>query len=335
MRETSKWHPRSPLFGLGVLVLAFSASVASPTAEAQDFPAQGRPITMLVGLGAGGGVDLIARLVAEGMEKDLGTPVQVVNKPGAAHQIAMTELARSKPDGYTIGVVTFATMLVTYLDKTRGAIYDRGSFQPIALVDRERNVLVVNSTDPYKNIDDLVHAAKDAPEKVIAATSGINTNTHLSVLMLEQLTGAKFAYVHYASAAEALAAVLGGNAHLFVSSAAAARQHLDAGTLSGLGIADATRNEFIPEIPTLGEQGYDVVVPFSNGLAAPAGTPAEVVARLETAVRRTMESPDVKASMAKMFFLPEYLGADDFAAYWADQESRMAPLMELAAGGAK
>jgi tripartite-type tricarboxylate transporter receptor subunit TctC len=335
MQRKKRSAVRAALAGLSMLAFTAAGFVATPGANAQEFPVQGRPITMLVGLGAGGGVDLIARLVADGMQKQLGTPVQVVNKPGASHQVAMTELARSKPDGYTIGVVTFMTMLVTYLDKSRGAIYDRSSFQPIANMDREKNVLVVNSNSPYKTIDDLVAAGKKDPQKIIAATSGINTNTHLSALMLEQVSGAKFAYVHFASAAEALAAVLGGNADFFVSSAAAARQHLDAGTLRGLGIADSTRNSFLPDIPTLGEQGYDVVVPFSNGLAGPAGMPPEVVAKLEAAVHDTMETPEVKEKMAKMFFTPEYQGADDFGATWADLEKRVQPLLKLAAEGAQ
>ncbi len=335
MHCTSRSKVHALVTGFGMLAMVATGVAIAPSADAQEFPVQGRPITMLVGLGAGGGTDLIARLVADGMQKQLGTPVQVVNKPGAAHQVAMTELVRSKPDGYTIGVITFMTMLVTYLDKSRGAIYDRSSFQPIANVDRENNVLVVNSKSPYKTIDDLVAAGKANPQKVIAATSGINTNTHLSALMLEQVSGAKFAYVHFASAAEALAAVLGGNADFFVSSPAAARQHLDAGTLVGLGIADSVRNQFLPDMPTLSELGYDVVVPFTNGLAGPAGMPPEVVAKLEAAVRDTMATPEFKEKMAQMYFVPEYEGVEEFGATWADLEKRVEPLLKLAAEGAK
>ena len=325
--------------GIFVFISAVIAGLSPATATAQstpaaamtkEFPVKGRPITILVGLSAGGGVDLGARLMAAGLEKELGTPVQVVNKPGASHQVAMTELVRSKPDGYTLGVTTFLTVLVTYLDPERKAAYGRSSSQPVAHYNLERNVLVVKSDSPYKSVKDLVDAAKLNPGKVKAATSGLMTNTHLPMLMLERLSGAKFAYVHFSGAAPALNAVLGGHADAFVSSAAASRQHLKSGALRGLGISDKQESEFFPDIKTLEAQGFKVHAPFSNGISAPAGTPKDVVDILSRAIKRVLDSADIQDKMRNMAMTSAYMDPEQFARYWAEMEAQVEPLIKLA-----
>jgi len=151
---------------------------------------KGRAISYIVPFDAGGAADLVARAIAPGIEKELGTPVQIVNKPGAGSQVGVTELARSKPDGYTVGVANIPTTITTYLDSERKAIYKRDSFITVAGYAVDPDVLVVKADSPFKSAKDLIEAARTNPEKIkIASASGKLSPPHMGILLMEKAAG--------------------------------------------------------------------------------------------------------------------------------------------------
>ena len=308
------------------------AAAPQPTADSAkkvDFPAKGKAVTLLVPFAAGGSTDVAYRLLAPLMEKELGAPVEVVNKPGASTQLAMTDLATAKPDGYTLGSITLMTTIVTYLDPDRKAIYTRKDFQPVAHFTGESNLVVVKADSPFKDIKDLVDASKANPEKVKVGTSGLMGNTHLGMLMLENAAKVKFAFVHFDGNAPALTALLGGHVDVLCISTGAVLPHYKSGDVRVLGVLDKEESKFFPGVKTLAAQGYDAVTVFSYGLAAPAGTPREVVDTLSSSVKKAMASDELKRKLDEMALVPNYMGPDEFEKYWAEMEARVKPLMEL------
>jgi tripartite-type tricarboxylate transporter receptor subunit TctC len=172
-----------------------------------SFPA-GKPITIIVPYAAGGTTDVGARLLAELLEKELSTPVQVVNKPGSASQVGLTELVNAKPDGYTLSYGVLPTIITHYLDPERRAPYTRENFQPVALHHLVPAMLAVRTDSPYKTLNDLIEAAKANPGQIKVSDSGLMANPHLSVLLLERAAGVRFASVHFDGGAPSVTALL-------------------------------------------------------------------------------------------------------------------------------
>ncbi|MCL4369457.1 MAG: tripartite tricarboxylate transporter substrate binding protein [Chloroflexi bacterium] len=311
-----------------------NAAAAQPTAVSTsakqvDFPAKGKAVTIIVPFSAGGGADVATRLLAPALEKELGTPVQIVNKPGASTQVGATELVRSKPDGYTLGLTPFASIFVTYLDPERKASYTRKDFQPVANFVSTENALFVKSDSPYKTLKDLVEAGKANPNKIKIGTSGILGNTHLTPLRLEEVSGGRFAYVHFGGNADVTAAVLGG--HIDVGCGA-----LDiiplyrSGSLRILATTGMRQNSALPDVKTFQAQGYEVYNTYSIGLSAPAGTPKEIVDVLSTAIKKATENKDFRSKTAEAAMDADYMGPSEYDAYWTKYENEVRPLIERA-----
>ena len=196
---------------LAILAVCGLVLAGSSTAGAADFPQKGKAIQMLVGFAAGGSTDVGARLMASGMEKELGTSVVVVNKPGASGQIAYTALTQAKPDGYTIGNTNFPSSVVSYLDPARKATYTRKSFELLALHVIDPALFAVKADSPFKTLKDVVDAAKANPKKVKISTTGIQSDEAFAILQFQKMTGSQFAMVHFAQGvASAMTAFLGG-----------------------------------------------------------------------------------------------------------------------------
>ena len=178
------------------LMLLFGADL-SESAQAKTYPDKSRSVNVIVAYPAGGGTDVAARVMTPLLEKEMGVPVVVLNKGGAGGQIGFTEIARSKPDGYTIGFLIIPTVITTYLDPDRKAVFSRKSFELLAVQDRDPGVLAVKADSPYKTMKDLMDAAKAKPGSIRACTAGILSDDHMAVMMAEQLGGVKFAVVHF------------------------------------------------------------------------------------------------------------------------------------------
>ena len=297
-------------------------------AQGSAFPARGKPITIIVPYAAGGVTDTGARLMAAGLEKELGTSVQVANKAGAASQLGLTDLVRSAPDGYTLSYVVLPTVTTHYLTPGRDAIYTRKNFQPVAMHHYVPQTISVRSDSPYKTLKDFVEAARANPETIKVSDSGLMAVPHTTVLMLQRAAGVRFASVHFTGGAPSVTALLGGHVDALAGATADALPHKASGAFRVLGLAAEQPDKSMPEVPTMKSQGYDVVAASWTGIVAPAGTPQAVVDTLTAAIKKVIESPEHQKKLQDLALSPLYLDPAGYGKLWADTEVRMKPLLE-------
>jgi tripartite-type tricarboxylate transporter receptor subunit TctC len=305
-------------------MVAGSAYAQSPT---KSFPA-GRPITILVGYAAGGTTDAGARWLAAGLEEELSTKVNVVNKPGAASQTALQTLLTSAADGYTLSAAVLPTVITHYADPAREAPYARKDFLPVALHHLTPATISVQAKSPYKTLKDFVEAARAAPGKITISDSGLMANPHMCVLMLERAAKVRFGSVHFDGGAPSVTALLGGHVTALSGGTSDAAAHYKAGTFRVLGVADERESEFLPGAPTMKSQGYDVIAVSATGIFAPAGTPKEVVDLLTAAIKKIVATEDHKKKLRDLGAQPNYLNPTEYAAFWSNYESRVVPLLK-------
>lgn len=304
---------------------------AQPTAapaKKTAFPEKGKAISLIVAWPAGGGVDIGARMLAPLLEKELGVPIQIVNKAGASGQVGETELINAKPDGYTIGTTLVPGTITVYLDPVRKAPYSRKNFQPVALHVSEPAVIAVKSDSPYKTAKDLIEAAKAAPEKVKMSSSGIMSPAHLGVLVMEKATGTKFTIAQFEGAAPARIALLGGHVDANVGWGADYLPQVKSGDIRLIGIMDKERSKFYPDVSTMQELGYNITWASSRGYCLPAGTPQEVVDVLAAAFQKTINSDEHKQKAADAALPLKYMNPSQFGTYWDETEGVVKPLIQ-------
>lgn len=308
-----------------------AAAAAQSGAKPADYPQKGKTLILNVPWDAGGITDIAGRVLGSALEKELGIPVQVINKPGAASQVGITELSKSKPDGYTIGYVNLPGTLSTYLDSSRGAVYNRKSFEPIAIHAWSPGTIAVKADSPYKTLKELVEAAKAKPEGITMSTVGLLSNTHLDLLLFQQAAGVKFRPVHFGGGAnEANSALLGGHIDASCQSAANYASLFKGGQIRILGIMDKQDSKFLPGVQTMQAQGIDVFSGNTMTVAAPAGTPKEIVNYLSDTIKKIMQDPAVRAKHEELNFDPRFMDATEVASLWEKTESQIAPLIESA-----
>ncbi len=307
-------------------------AAAQPSAQAKkaEWPTKGQPIILTVPFAAGGASDIAARLLAPLMEKELQVPVEVANKAGAATQVASAELAKAKPDGYNLGIVSIPTIMTTYLDPERKATYSRKDFQPVALYTSEPITIAVKSDSPYKTLNDLVNAAKANPGKIGIATPGLMGSPHLGALALQRAAGVDFAYVHFDAGGQAVTALLGGHVDAVSASASNFLSNFKAGTVRPLGVMDTEESKFYPGVKTMEAQGFKVVVIATYGIAAPAGTPKEVVDVLNSTIKKAMETDELKSKIDTAGLALSYMDSTQYGNYWSEMDDWAKPLIELA-----
>ena len=283
--------------GLAAVVLVGAAALLhSGAALAQTDPAAGYPkqtVRMIVGLAPGGSNDIIARVVAQKLTERLGQPFIVENKAGAGGTIAADMVARAAPDGYTLLVAPSGSMVIN------PAVYSKLPYDPLKSYELISNialyhlVLSVSSSLPIKSVKELVEWGKANPDKAnYASTSAV---FQLTSELFNQKTGAKFQHIPFKGGAELVTAVLTGQTTMTFADAGPAMPQFKAGTLRPLASTGATRLPELPDVPTLAEAGIDgVVVEGFIGLAAPKGTPAAIVKKLEAEVMAIAKLPDVQ-----------------------------------------
>jgi tripartite-type tricarboxylate transporter receptor subunit TctC len=310
-------------------VVGFVLAGAVP-AGAAGFPQKGKAIQMLVGFAAGGSTDVGARILASGLEKELGTSVVVVNKPGASSQIAYTALTQAKPDGYTIGNTNFPSSVVSYLDPARKATYTRESFNLLALHVIDPGVIAVKKDSPFKTLKEVIEAAKANPKKIRISTTGIQSDEVFGILQLQKMTGAQFAMVHFSQgSAPAMTAFLGGKIEVFCGNVGDLLSQVKSGEVRILGIMDDEASPFYPGVKTFEEQGYKLYSSSSRGFAAPAGTPKEVVDILSGAIKKVVATEDHKKRMADMGLTIRYMDPAQYSKYWNEYEATLKELLPL------
>ena len=306
-----------------------STASLSGGAAAANFPA-GKPITILVGYAAGGGVDGAARLLAQGLEKELNTSVQVVNKAGAASQVAMTFLTQAKPDGYTVALAVLPTIATHYLDPDRDPPYAQKSFQTVGLLFKSPGMIAVPVESKYKSLKELVEAARKAPSTVSISDSGIMGTPHMTVLGLELAAGVKFNSVHYDGGAPSVTALMGNYVDAVAGGIGDGRPNYLAGKFRILGVADDKDNQLLPGAPTFRQQGYDVVIGSSTGIIAPAGTPRDVVDVISAGIKKYVDSKEGSEWLLAIGQLPFYMDPDTYKAHWLLQETWIGPMLKSA-----
>ena len=276
------------LSALAVLALAaFSADKALAL-----YP--DRIVKIVVPFAPGGGTDVIARTVAQEMAKDLGASVIIENKPGAGTIIGTQAVATSEPDGYTLLMGTFANAVNPSLNPKLP--YDpRKDFAPVALIARSFNIVVVNPDSPIKSIADLIAAAKAEPDKLSYGTFGTGTSAHLAGELFKNMAKVNLTTVPYKGAAPAITDLIGGQIQVMFTTVASAASLIAGGQLRALAVTSAERSPAFPQLPTVAEAGVPGYAAESwYGLFAPARTPADIIARLNTSAATAVQSEAFK-----------------------------------------
>jgi len=286
-----------------------------------EYPVKGKPITVIVPFSAGGPTDISARLMAAAIEKEVGVPVQVLNKPGAGAQIGIGELARAKPDGYTIGAFIQPTASISYLDPANPPNYGRKDLLPLAMYALDSYVVAIKADSPYKTMKDLVDAAKAKPESIKFSTAGLTTASKLAVDLLAQQTGAKYALVNYDSGGQQLTAVLGDHVEATVPNLSVASPQVKNGAMRLLGVLSREKSSLFPEVETLASQGIDVFLDASYGINLPAGTPKEIQDVLSAAVKKSLVGVELKGRLEELNFIPTYRDSAAYNAHWDEVEA--------------
>lgn len=290
--------------GMAAATVATVALAPAPVlAQPAAWPA--RPVRLVVGYAAGGATDVIARLVAARMGEQLGQSVVVDNRTGANSNVGAEAVARAPADGYTLYVYTIANTINASLYPRLG--YDPvKDFEPIGLIAKIPNILVVNPRLPIQNVADYVRHARQSAQGISFASSGSGSSIHLSGEMFRQLSGLRMLHVPYRGSAPAITDLLGGQVDSMFDNAPSALPHVQAGKLRAIAITSARRSALLPDVPTLAESGYagfDVQSWF--GLAAPAGTPPAVIERLNHALNTALAAPELRQRLGEMAATPE------------------------------
>jgi tripartite-type tricarboxylate transporter receptor subunit TctC len=315
---------------LAVAVLVGSLMIAGGAhaqPRAGDFPA-GKPITLIVPYAAGGTTDAGARLLAARLEEELSTRVQVVNRPGAASQVGISSLLNAAPNGYALSYAVIPTIITHYSDPEREAPYGRKDFQPVAHHHLIPAMVAVPADGPYKTLAEFVEAARANPGKISISDSALMGNPHLAVLMLQKAAGVRFASVHFDGGAPSVTALLGGHVNALAGGISDAVPHVRSGKFRVLGIAAEQENEFLPGVPTMKAQGFNVVSVSATGILARAGTPRDVVETLARAIKKIVESDNHRKKLNALGVSPYYLDPDEYATFWVSSEARVAPIVK-------
>ena len=272
------------------LTLACIGLFVAPPAHAQAYPT--KPVTIVVTLAAGGAADVIARAVAQRLTEEWGQPVVVENKGGANNQVGTTAVARSAPDGYTLLLTPEHTFTVNpYL--YRKLSYDPAKdFIPVTGLVSISQALVVHPSLAMQNVPDLIASAKEKPGGINYGSLGVGSGPHLSMELLQSMSGTKLNAVQYKGAAPALTDVIAGHVPMMFVSTGLIVQAWKAGQLRPLGVGSRERPAQFPELPTVAETllGFTALVWF--GLFAPSGTPRDIVVKINNAVQRMLADRD-------------------------------------------
>jgi tripartite-type tricarboxylate transporter receptor subunit TctC len=279
------------------LLLPLAGSHSNPTIAAESYPT--KPIRLIVPFPPGGPADLLARIVGEKLSATFGKQIVVDNRPGAGGNIGMELGAKSAPDGYTL-VLAPAGNLTVNPSLYRDVRYDVArDFAPVTVLAAVPNVLVVHPSVPVKSVADLVKYAKAHPGELSFASPGNGSGAHLAGELFKSTAGVDMLHVPFNGIAPAVTAVLGGQVQSMFAGAPSVLQHVKAGKLVALGVAAPARIAAVPDLPTLAESGlpgFDVTSWY--GIVAPAGTPNDIISKLQNEMANALRQSDVREKLA-------------------------------------
>jgi tripartite-type tricarboxylate transporter receptor subunit TctC len=276
--------------------VALAATLSATGAMAQAWPA--RPITLIVPFPAGGTTDVLARALGERLQQSLGQPVVIESKPGAGATIGADFVAKSRPDGYTLLVGAVHHTIATSVYKKLPYDFQK-DLAPLTTIAMVPNVLVVNATTPVKNVNELVALLKADPAKANYGSNGNGTAQHLIGTQFQNNTGAKLTHIAYKGSGPLATDLLGGQILMTFDTITPVLPHIKAGKLRPLAVTTATRSPALPDVPTLDEaglKGFNIGTWF--GVLAPAATPKDIQARLNSEMVKIIKSPEFRQRMA-------------------------------------
>ncbi len=313
-----------------LLCLAGAAMAAPTLAWSQAYPS--RPIHMVVGFAAGGGADIIARLIGQALSERLGQQIVVDNRPGAGTNIATEVAVKAAPDGYTL-------LLANSPNTINATLYDNLSFDfirdiaPVASIGRVPLVMVVNPALPAMTVPEFIAYAKANPGKVNMGSGGNGAPDHMSGELFKAMAGVPMVHVPYRGVAPAIADLLGGQVQVIFGTMPAVIALIKSGKLRALAVTTATRSDELPEVPAVGEfvPGYEASQWY--GIGAPRNTPAEVIARLNHETNAVLANPKMKARLAELGASALSGTPADFGKLIVDETAKWAKVVKIS--GAK
>jgi tripartite-type tricarboxylate transporter receptor subunit TctC len=315
-----------------LLAASVPAALAARGALAQAWPSQ--PIRLVVPFAPGGTTDIVARLVAAGLQERLGVSIIVENRAGAGAPVGSEAVARAAPDGYTLVMSNIASHAISpavYRGRVR---YDPvADFSHVALVITNPSVWVANKDSGIRTLADAVALAR-GPRGLDVATSGAGSSNHLMVVRMSQLLGKELNHIPFRGAGPAMQAVIAGQVPMMSDSLPSASAHIRQGSVVAVAMASARRHPSFPDVPTFREQGFDLASDSWFGLSAPAGTPAPVVERINRETRAFLATAEVRTRFAELGGTPGEMSAADYTEFVRREVAAWAPLVQASGASA-
>jgi len=314
-----------------VVALGF-ALLATTGTSAQDYPS--RPVTLIVPYAAGGGNDVMARIVAEKMSRSLGQQIVIENKGGAGGSIATRQVAKAAPDGYTLGLGGTGTHAINPTLYPNVGYDPRKDFAPVGLIATSALVVLVNTSVPAKTIPELIALARRDPGKLNYASAGVGSGIHLGAELFATMAGVKLTHIPYKGSAPALTDLVGGHVAIYFSSLPPAIALIREGKVRALAVTGPQRSALLPDLPTVAEAalpGYESVLHY--GIVAPAGTPRPIVEKLNAAMQAALAEADVRERIVADGAEPLPGTPEDYAADIDREETKWSKVVKVS--GAK
>jgi tripartite-type tricarboxylate transporter receptor subunit TctC len=300
-------------------LIATTAAVpisAARLAWAGEYPT--RPVHIAVGFAAGGGNDIIARLIGQWLSDRLGQSFVIENRPGAGTNIATEAIVRARPDGYSLLLIGPPNSISATLYKNLSFDFIR-DIAPVASIGREPYVMVVNPSVKASTVPEFITLAKANPGKLNMASAGIGSGTHVSGELFKIMAGVNLVHVPYRGASPAITDLLGGQVQVFFSTMPACIQHIRAGSLRALGVTTAKRSDALPHVPAVGEFVTGFEASGWYGIGAPKNTPAEIVAKLNREINASLADPKLIVHLDEQGATAFANSPTDFGRFIADE----------------
>jgi tripartite-type tricarboxylate transporter receptor subunit TctC len=319
---------KKPMWAVAVCLMTATAAAFVRPASAQDWPQQ--PIHIIVSFGAGGGADIIGRILADAMQDRLGKPVIVENKPGAGGILGNELVAKAAPDGYTLGIMTAGQIIAAVTRKDMP--YDTAALTPVAQVASASLLIAVRPDFPANNLKDLVAAAKAEPGKIAFASPGFAATQHFAGELFNQTAGVNLLHVPFRSSPEAINAVMGHHADVIFDTVSALIGQVQSGALKALAVTGKDRFPAVPEVPSASESGvlpgYDVTTWY--GVFGPPGLPAAVVATLNKTLIGILADEKIKQRLVTVGVVVKGSTAAEFGTFMQDETKKWDAVREAA-----
>jgi tripartite-type tricarboxylate transporter receptor subunit TctC len=307
-------------------LVAVMLAICATAADAQSYPV--KPIKLIVPYTPGSPVDVLARVVTQQVAPRLGQGIVIDNRPGAGTTLGTKIAASAEPDGYTllIGATSFILSFSLY----QNLDYDARSFVPVAMLAHSPQVLVIAPSVPAATVAEFVAFAKANPGKLNFGF-GLGTLPQILGESFKVVTGTEIASIPYKGGAQAVTDMLGGRIEMIFGTTATLLPLIQQGKVRALAVTTQKRSKDLPGVPTMIESGLpQLALIFSAGLLAPAGTPGEIIFRLNTEINEAMRAPELEASMAKLGFEPQIWSPQEYAAFLAEEARRWPPIVKAA-----